>query len=553
MSRKFLSLLLCVLMCLACLAACTNEPANEPNDEQQEQNNEEQNQENQQPEEPTYKDTIVYSMDSAPSGNYVPVHGLSDYDGVIAELVYASMLTPDPEGNLQPYLAESYEVSEDGLVYTFNLHENAVWSDGEKLTADDVYFTFTLLADPDNEDFYGEDIKRVKGVEEYRAGADTIEGVKVIDENTVEITLVEYYAKGLSFMGEMGIMPEHIWTGIKFLDLDSQGDMVLYPVGSGPYLVTNFVNDEYVELVANPDFFLGEPLTKNLYLKVVNADSVTAELTAGTVDIAAVTNLTSSEIEELDAGNLDIATFYYDLFQVMRFSPQRPMEEHLRKAMAYAIDRQSMVDTLMEGRGVISNMIISAGSWGYPSDVEGWTVDLEKAKQFLADGGYVDVNGDGFVEDPEGNEMILEMVYPSGLVVREQSAVVIQENLKQIGVNVALNMMDFPTLMGYFGSGEYDLMLMGHGLDSVDPDPSSFMNLGFSDEAKALCAQAASSLDKEERVELYAQIAEHLKADANVITLYCQEKAHAYNDKLINYEPGTFNAFYKVHLWAIAE
>lgn len=541
--KKALALLLALVMSLGMLAGCgatggeEENPAGEGGEV-----------------ETTYKDTIVYSMDSAPTGVYIPVYGLSDYDGVIAELVYASMLTPDPQGNLQPYLAESYDVSEDGLVYTFHLHENAVWSDGEPVTADDVVFTFTVLADPNNEDFYGEDIKRIKGVEEFRAGAETVEGVKVIDEHTVEITLVEYYSKALSFMGEMGIMPEHVWNGIAFLDLEKQStDMIQYPVSSGPYKVTNFVADEYVEMVANPDFFLGKPLTENLYLKVVNSDSITAELTSGSVDIAAVTNLTSDEIAELDAGNLDIATFYYDLFQVMRFSPQRPMEANLRKAMAYAIDRQSMVDTLMEGRGVISNMIISAGSWGYPSNVQGWELDLEKAKQFLADGGYVDVDGDGYVEDPEGNPMVLEMVYPSGLVVREQSAVVIQENLKQIGVNVELNIMDFPTLMGYFSSGEYDLMLMGHGLDSVDPDPSSFMNLGFNDEAKALCAQAATSLDKQERIDLYAEIAEHLKADANVITLYCQEKAHAYNDKLINYEPGTFNAFYKVHLWAIEE
>ena len=358
-----------------------------------------------------------------------------------------------------------------------------------------------------NEDFYGEDIKRIKGVEEFRAGAETVEGVKVIDEHTVEITLVEYYSKALSFMGEMGIMPEHVWNGIAFPDLEKQStDMIQYPVSSGPYKVINFVADEYVEMVANPDFFLGKPLTENLYLKVVNSDPVTAELTSGSVDIAAVTNLTSDEIAEPDAGNLDIATFYYDLFQVMRFSPQRPMEANLRKAMAYAIDRQSMVDTLMEGRGVISNMIISAGSWGYPSNVQGREPDLEKAKQFLADGGYVDVDGDGYAEDPEGNPMVLEMVYPSGLVVREQSAVVIQENLKQIGVNVELNIMDFPTLMGYFSSGEYDLMLMGHGLDSVDPDPSFFMNLGFNDEGKALCAQAATSPDKQERIDLYLHI-----------------------------------------------
>lgn len=531
---------MCVVLSIGMLAGCGN------NDSQEAQSG--------QKGETEYKDTIVYSLDSTPTGNWIPVTGMSDYDGSVSEVIYPSMLAPDPSGELQNYLATDYKIDDSGLVYTFTIHDDAVWSDGEPVTTEDIEFTFMLLSDPDNEDIFSEGVERIKGVKEYKEGtADTVEGIKVIDDYTIEFTFETPYAKSLSIVGEMGIMPKHIWEGVGFADLDNQDRaMIETPVVCGPYKVVEFVANEHVQLVANEDFFLGEPLTKNFYFKVVNADSVTAELTSGAVDIAAVTNLTKDELEELDNDGFDIKYFYYDLFQCMRFNLDRNYSQDFRNALAYAVDRQSIVDDLMEGRGIVCNVIISAGSWAYPTDVKGVEKNVDTAKELLEKAGYVDVNGDGMVEDPNGNEFTMTLAYPQGLVVREQSAVVIQENLKEIGINVELNCVDFPTLMTIMNEKTYDIMLMGHGVDSVDPDPTSFMeSLGFSDEAKEVTAKAAATNNQNERKELYKQLAEIQQAETPVLTLYCQEKAYAYNDKMINYEAGTFSNFTNIHTWAI--
>lgn len=508
-------------------------------------------------EDATYADTIIFSMTSTPTGTFFLNFGVPDYSGGIAWMVHAPMLVPNASGELEPYLAKSYEVSEDGTVYTFHLCENAMWNDGEPVTADDVAFTFMQLADPTNDGLLKDNALYIKGVQAYRDGtADTVEGLRVIDEHTIEITLEQYYSKGLSFIGQVQIYPEHIWAGIPYSEIENQDRQMLdYPVGYGPYKVVEFVQGEYVRLEANEDFFLGAPLTKNIVVKVVNSDSVSAELMSGSIDIADVTNLTNAELSTLEGQGFDVATCYYDLFQTMSFNYNKmyyPLE--LRKAIQYAIDRQGIVDSLLEGRGTVSNMLMTAASWAYPADVEGVEQDIDKAKEYLTQAGYVDVNGDGYVEDPNGQPFSMEILYPTGLKVREQSAVVFQENLADIGIKVELTTSaDFSALFDIQAENHHDLFLMGYGVDNVDPDPSNFITetYGFDEKAISLAEEAASTPDEETRKALYKELAEIIRDNVPILCLYNQERAYAYPAELINYEPGTFNQYYNIHKWAI--
>mgnify|MGYP005756784577 CR=1 FL=1 len=548
--RSLISLALASALCLTMLTACGN--ADETTSSQQPSASEPAASDG-----TTYADTIVFSMTSTPTGTFFLNFGVPDYSGGISWMVHAPMLVPDASGELESYLAESYEVSEDGTVYTFHLHENAMWNDGEPVTADDVAFTFMQLADPTNDGLLADSALYIKGVQAYRDGtADTVEGLRVIDEHTIEITLEQYYSKGLAFIGQAQIYPKHIWEGIPYSEIENQDrEMLDYPVGCGPYKVVEFVQGEYVRLEANEDFFLGAPLTKNIVVKVVNSDSVSAELMSGSIDIADVTNLTSDELTTLEGQGFDIANCYYDLFQTMSFNYEKmdyPLE--LRKAVQYAIDRQGIVDSLLEGRGIVSNMLITAASWAYPTEVQGVEQNLDKAKEYLAQAGYVDVDGDGYVEDPDGQPFSMEILYPTGLKVREQSAVVFQENLAAIGIKVELTTAaDFSALFEIQAENHHDLFLMGYGVDSVDPDPSTYVteSYGFDEEAISLVAQAAATPDEDTRKELYAQVAQIIQDEAPILCLYNQERAYAYPSGLINYEPSTFNQYYNIHKWAI--
>lgn len=541
MKKRVLSVILCFAMSLGMLAGCGGAEENKEESAGTEE----------------YKDTIVYSLDSTFTGTYLPVISLSDYDGPIRDVLYPSLYSPKADGELEPYLADGdCSVSDDGTVFTFKIRDGIKWSDGEAVTAEDVAFTFNLLADPDDDGQYANGVKHIKGVEEYQAGtADSVEGIKVIDENTVEFTLVAPYAKFEAYVGQMGIMPKHIWEGIGFAELENQDrDMIEKPVVCGPYTVVECVPGEYVQLVANEDFFLGKPLTENFFFKVVNADSITAELTAGTIDIASVTNLSNDEVSELEENGFKTKSFYYDQFQCMQFNPERNFSKDFRKAIAYAIDRDVMVDELLEGRGAVCNLVMTVASWAYPSDVKGISQNVDKAKEYLEAAGYKDINGDGFVEDPDGNEVKLSLLYPQGLVAREQSAVVIQDNLKAIGIDVELNCSDFATLVKLaFNERNFDLLLMGYGADSVDPDTTNFVSptYGFGDDAVKISNEAATTMDKEKRKELYKELAELQQEDVPIITLYCQQKMFAYPETMINYDAGTYGNMVNVYKWAI--
>ncbi len=511
--------------------------------------------------ETTYKDTIVYSLDATPTGNFVPVLSESDYNTSVMDVVHASLLIPDAEGNLEDYLAESHEVSEDGTVITFHLHDNAYFSDGEKVTADDVAFTFTYMSDPTDER-WTDQTTMIKGADEYREGkADSIEGVKVIDENTIEFTLTKYFPKALSFIGETGIAPEHIWKDVPYAEIENTRELLgENTVGCGPYHVIELVEDQYVKLEASDNFFLGDVATKYFIFRVTNADSITTELKTGNVDIAAVTNLLQAELDQIDNEGFDIKYFPYDLVQAIVFSASEDggTPEAVKQAIRYGMDVKGFIENYMEGRADPAPILISSGSWAFPKDVEYPDADIDAAKKALEDGGYKDVNDDGFVEDPDGNPYTFRLVYPTGLTCREQFAVVLQEEAKEFGLKIELTGTDFPSLMKIMKDpAAYEAYLMGNGVDSVDPDLYAFGyidSFAESQEAYDLIAEAAEELDQDKRCELYKEAAEYLvTAPTTRMSLFCQEKAYAYRDTIENYGAGSFNNFYHIHEWKMAE
>lgn len=549
MKKRLVAVLCCLTMTVGMLAGCGKGKTEEAGTNTETKT------------ETAYKDTIVYSLDATPTGDFLSVQSGSDYNTSIMEVIHGSLLVPDEKGNLKDYLAEKHEVSEDGTVITFHLRDNAYFSDGEKVTADDVAFTFTYLCDPKAESWTGSSVM-IKGATEYHDGvADSVEGIKVIDDKTIEFTMTEYFPKALSFLGEMGIVPEHIWKDIPFDEIENHRELLEEKtVGCGPYHVVEFVQDEYVKLEASDKFFLGDVATKYFYFRVTNADSLTTELKNGNVDIAAVTNLLKTELDQLDNDGFDINYFPYDLVQVMQFNVEEgnATPEPVKQAVRYGLDIQGFIESHMEGRGTAAPILISAGSWAFPSNVKYPAQNVDAAKKALEDGGYKDVNGDGFVEDPNGNPYAFRLIYPTGLSVREKFAVVFQEEAKKYGLKVELTGTDFPSLQKLRKDPTtHEAFLMGYGVDSVDPDLATF---GFVDyysecpEAVALINEAAKEQDQEKRVKLYADAAKALETvPTRMISLYCMEKAYAYRDTIENYAAGTFNNFYRVHEWKMAE
>lgn len=518
------------------------------------------------------KDTIVYSMNTAPEGIFNPLISNVNIDKYVTSVVYASLMTVNDKGEQEPYLATESKVSDDMKKITYTLSDKAVWHDGEKVTANDVAYTFKAMADPNYTGGYYGDVQAVKGAEAYHNGeAEDIEGIKVIDDKTIEIEFEKVYAPGVTNLGNVEIIPEHIWSKVDPGEWTKQTELLNNPVGCGPYKLTEYKTGSHVKFEAATDFFGGEVKTPNLVFKAINADTTQAEFKGGNIDIANVESLRQADIDALTSEGLKTVSYDNYMFTYMGFNLRKESlkDVKVRQAIMYAIDRQSILDNIVEGRGSVVNAPLLPSSWAYPeeSELEQYKYDVEKAKSLLKEAGWEDKDGDGIVENANGEKLELTIDCQNDHEVRQKTATAIQESLKAIGISVEIDTMEYSALMDKaVANHDFDLYMMGNTL-SLDPDPkpmwdsSAISNepgvIGYNivaynnPETDKLIEEGNATLDQNERKSIYGEFAKILNRDVPEAYLFCQNVERVYNPGLEGYKPSTFNEFYNVHNWVI--
>lgn len=518
------------------------------------------------------KDTIVYSMNTAPEGIFNPLISNVNIDKYVTSVVYASLMTVNDKGEQEPYLATESKVSDDMKKITYTLSDKAVWHDGEKVTANDVAYTFKAMADPNYTGGYYGDVQAVKGAEAYHNGeAEDIEGIKVIDDKTIEIEFEKVYAPGVTNLGNVEIIPEHIWSKVDPGEWTKQTELLNNPVGCGPYKLTEYKTGSHVKFEAATDFFGGEVKTPNLVFKAINADTTQAEFKGGNVDIANVESLRQADIDALTSEGLKTVSYDNYMFTYMGFNLRKESlkDVKVRQAIMYAIDRQSILDNIVEGRGSVVNAPLLPSSWAYPeeSELEQYKYDVEKAKSLLKEAGWEDKDGDGIVENANGEKLELTIDCQNDHEVRQKTATAIQESLKAAGIAVEIDTMEYSALMDKaVANHDFDLYMMGNTL-SLDPDPkpmwasTAISNepgvIGYNivaynnPETDKLIEEGNATLDQNERKSIYGEFAKILNRDVPEAYLFCQNVERVYNPGLEEYKPSTFNEFYNVHNWVI--
>lgn len=518
------------------------------------------------------KDTIVYSMNTAPEGIFNPLISNVNIDKYVTSVVYASLMTVNDKGEQEPYLATESKVSDDMKKITYTLSDKAVWHDGEKVTANDVAYTFKAMADPNYTGGYYGDVQAVKGAEAYHNGeAEDIEGIKVIDDKTIEIEFEKVYAPGVTNLGNVEIIPEHIWSKVDPGEWTKQTELLNNPVGCGPYKLTEYKTGSHVKFEAATDFFGGEVKTPNLVFKAINADTTQAEFKGGNIDIANVEPLRQADIDALTSEGLKTVSYDNYMFTYMGFNLRKESlkDVKVRQAIMYAIDRQSILDNIVEGRGSVVNAPLLPSSWAYPeeSELEQYKYDVEKAKALLKEAGWEDKDGDGIVENANGEKLELTIDCQNDHEVRQKTATAIQESLKAAGIAVEIDTMEYSALMDKaVANHDFDLYMMGNTL-SLDPDPkpmwasTAISNepgvIGYNivaynnPETDKLIEEGNATLDQNERKSIYGEFAKILNRDVPEAYLFCQNVERVYNPSLEGYKPSTFNEFYNVHNWVI--
>ncbi|MFJ8259058.1 ABC transporter substrate-binding protein [Peribacillus asahii] len=377
----------------------------------------------------------------------------------LTELVYDKLFAPSPYvDEPQPWLAESAEQLDD-TTWIVKIRSGIKWHDGEDFTAEDVKFTYEYYRD-------GPANRHTHHVSEVPQ----IDVIELEDENTIRFEC-GYACPSLDTItfADLPILPKHIWENVKnprkYTDL---------AVGTGPYKLVAYTADQSYKFEANTDYFMGAPLVQKLNMPIIkDPTAMFNALRSGEIDISARTVPAELQDTFVKSNNMKVAeTSALSIVELKLNYDNAPFNiEKFRKAMSLSVDRQSIVDTVLLGQG-------AAGIKGYPHPDSPWTnpnlstpFNAKQAQSIFDELKYVDINGDGMRETPEGKELKLSLKVSSSEPVYVRVAEMLKEQFADVGINVEVVTLDAGTMATLFQSRDFELSLGLIGPHGVaDPD-----------------------------------------------------------------------------------
>ncbi len=496
-------------------------------------------------------------------------------DDKILRFVTDSLVDTNDELQPEPGMAD-FEVDEDNNTVTFTLKDGITWHDGEPLTTEDIAYSYEVIAHKDYEGMRYTNVNMIEGAEAYNKGeADSISGIEIVDEKTIVLTLTDVAPNTITNLWTYP-MPKHHYDGIEVADLPESDAVRKNPIGTGPFKVTNVVPGEMVEMEKYADYWQGEPYLDGVVYKVIDASVATGSLKNGEIDIMQAPSSQYPEIKELDnveAIEEPALGFNYIGFKLGHWDAEEGVNvmdnkkfqnKQLRKAMAYAIDVQGILDSFSNGLGEVIGAPVPPVSWAYAdqAELEDYSYDPEKAKELLDEAGYVDTNEDGWRENPDGEEFTVNFDTMSGSDISEPRAQYILQNWQDVGINAKLNggLKEFNLFYDVLEKDEESVeTFMGAWGLASDPDPTglwksdSVSNFArwVNEESDELIEKGLSdeAFDQEYRKDVYAEWQKLINDELPNIFLYAPVDVYAVNKRLQNVHTNSFTAQQDTHLW----
>ncbi len=403
-----------------------------------------------------------------PPSNWNPIMNWAYAPGTIG-LVYETLFLYDPlTDEYIPWLATSGEWVSDEI-YEVTLREGVTWADGEAFDAEDVVFTVELGKMPSVP---------------FAPLWDWLESVEAVDSHTVRFTFSNpRYQQWANFIYFHPMVPEHIWRDRSEEDVTAGANE--NPIGTGPYRYLTHSDDRMVWEKREgwwAEEALGREVKPRYIVDIVNPSNEVALglVIRGELDLS---NNFLPGIQEIIQGDFDVVSYYDEppymlpanTTWLVPNTERKPLDDpEFRRALAYAINIPQIVE------GVYGNIVSAADPTGLlpmwdqyidRSVVEelGFSYDPDTAKKILADAGYKDTNGDGFVETPDGDRIELEIIVPSGWTDWMEAARVIADSAVAVGINVTPQFPDFNALVDARSSGNFDLLLNNERQIDVSP------------------------------------------------------------------------------------
>ena len=470
-------------------------------------------------------------------------------------LMFLPLMELDADLNFEGMLADSI-TTEDNKNFIVHIDDAATWSDGTPVTADDVVYTALRLASPVIGNtammyYVFEGVGDDGFVEE---GAESIDGIQKVDDKTVQFTTKEEMPITTfenSYARYLLTLPKHVIEQYSEEEL-STADWFNHPdVVSGPFIVTDFDVDHYISYEANKDYWKGAPKIDKLNIKIVDGSQLYAGLQSGEIDITQQTmsDIPQEDYESVEAlDNVDVVYGSPVTNQSVFIQTKNVPDVKVRQAMLYAIDRQQILEELLNGHGEIVDGFLSSASPFYDDSLTPVSYDPEKAKALLEEAGW------------DGSQTFRFYVN-SGDSTFVNAASIIAAEWAAVGIKAEIQTVDFATLMSVAGTEDYDVLAVQYTYAPVDPYPDVAWLLGgegswtgYSDDTlnDALTKSQLTS-DPEETKELFSIVDKKVQEDVPMFSAYVISAQGAVSKRITGAAPSVYGFFNDVQNWDVVE
>ncbi len=474
-----------------------------------------------------------------------------------AGMMFLPLVDLAPDLSFEPMLADSI-TTEDNINFKVHINDAATWSDGTPITADDVLFTALRIASPVIANpslmFYAfEGVGEDGFVEE---GATNISGIVALDEKTVQFT-TKYPMALTTFENTYAryflTLPKHVLEQVAEADLATYDWFNRPDVVSGPFFVTEYDINHYISYTKNENYWRGKVNIDKLNIKIVTGSQLYAGLQSGEIDFV---QQTMGVIPQEDYANVEALANINAVYGepvtnqsvFIQTKNDAVSDPRVRQAILHAIDRNQLVNGLLNGKGEVVDGFLSSASPFFDASLIPTEYNPEKAKQLLAEAGW------------DGSKT-LRFYVNSGDTTFVNGAAVIAAQLGAVGIKVEIQTVDFTNLMTVAGTSDYDLLAVQYTYAPIDPYPDinwllsgegSWTGYSNSEITDALSKTQLTS-DINEIKSYYLTVNQKVQQEVPMFSAYVIRALGAVNKRLVNATPSVYGSFNHIEKWDVTE
>jgi len=484
--------------------------------------------------------------------NLIPMIAGDASSHAVAGQLYLSLLKYDKDLNLVGQLAESWDISSDNKTITFHLRPGLSWSDGKAFSAADCLFTLTLMQNEHTQSAYKADYALVDHFESP-------------DAQTFIVHYREPFSPALASWSSLAILPKHIFADVDIMNTS----LSRHPKATiGPYQLADWQSQQSILMRANPHYFDAPVwITERLTRIIPDPATQFLELSAGRLDSMSLSPIQYARLFDTKAvlkNNFNRFKYLDFVYTYLGFNLKRaPFNNaRIRQAIAYAIDRQEILDGVQLGLGETIASPYKPGTFWVNKQLKPRSFNPEKAKSLLAAEGWKDSDGDGIL-DKNGNAFAFTILTNNGNKQRADAATIIQHRLKAIGIKVTIRLVEWSAFIeNFINKRQFDAVILGWSL-SPDPDQFTiwhssqtgerqFNFLSYNNAAvDAALEHARRTFDRQKRKHYYDIMQQEIYNDVPMVFLFAPYSLPVMHKRFRGIKPAPAGIGYNSEHWYV--